>query len=550
MGKDKPAYEPASLRKEAENIYHKGNSLLSPEFSNLNKSELQQELEISKIELELQQKLLLNAEQRGNIASERYRMLYDFVPAGFFTMGRDGAIFEMNRNGVKLLGNERDSLIKRKFGDFISPETKAVFQHFLYEIFELKIKSSCEVQLIPGKSDALYLHLEGMISDNQKKCFITAVDITAYRETTENLRDSEIRYRRLFESSKDGILLIDAVTGKILNLNPTMTYLLGYTRKELLGKELWEADAFKRAGYSKNDFIELQIKGDIRYSDMPILTKDGKTISVEFVSTVYVADHAKVIQCNIRDITERKRVENALKDSEARLMGLNTAKDKFFSIIAHDLKGPFNSIVGFSDLLIDRIREKDYEEVEKYAIIIQNSSNRAMDLILNLMQWSRSQTGRLDFNPENLDIVGLIKAIAQLLNDTAQQKSITIYTEMPERTRVFVDKDMMASVLRNLISNAIKFTNTGGEIVISVNQSSAKLIVTVSDNGVGIRADAMDKLFIIEKNYSTIGTNDEKGTGLGLILCKEFIEKHGGNIWAESELGKGSKFHFSIPINI
>lgn len=443
MGKDKPAYEPASLRKEAENIYHKGNSLISPEFSNLTKGELLQELEISKIELELLRKLLLKNEQTRNL-----------------------------------------------------------------------------------------------------------VDITDYREINENLGDSEIRYRRLFESSKDGILLIDAVSGKILNLNPTMTYLLGYTREELLGKELWEADAFKRAGYTKNDFIELQIKGDIRYSDMPIMTKDGKTTSVEFVSTVYVADHAKVIQCNIRDITERKRVENALKDSEARLKGLNTAKDKFFSIIAHDLKGPFNSIVGFSELLIDRIRERDYEEVEKYAVIIQNSSNRAMDLILNLMQWSRSQTGRLDFNPENLDIVGLIKTIAQLLNDSAQQKSITIYTEMPERTMVFVDKDMMATVLRNLISNAIKFTNTGGEIVISVDQSVDKLIVTVSDNGVGIRMDAMDKLFIIEKSYSTIGTNDEKGTGLGLILCKEFIEKHGGNIWAESEFGKGSKFHFSIPINI
>lgn len=548
MGKDKPVYEPASLRKKAEEIYHKRNHFISPEFSNLNISELLLELEISKIELELQQKVLHQAVQRGNVASDKYRMLYDFVPAGFFTMGPDGEIFETNLNSVKLLGNERDNLINSKFGFFLSRETNAVFEHFLYEIFVLKIKSSCEVHLAPGKGQVLYLHLEGMMSDNPERCFVTAVDITAYRETTENLRDSEVRYRRLFESSKDGILLIDAVNGKILNLNPSMIHMLGYTRVELLGKELWEVDAFKKVGYSKSNFIELQMKGDIRYSDMPIITKDGKTISVEFVSTVYVADHAKVIQCNIRDITERKRVEDALKDSEARLMDLNAAKDKFFSIIAHDLKGPFNSIVGFSDLLIDRIREKDYDEIEKYATIIQNSSSRAMDLILNLMQWSRSQTGRLDFNPENLDIVALIKMIAQLLNDSAQQKSITLYTELPGQRLVFVDKDMMATVLRNLISNAIKFTNAGGEIVISVNQDSENLIVTVSDNGVGIRSDAMDKLFIIEKSYSTVGTNDEKGTGLGLILCKEFVEKHGGNIWAESEFGKGSKFHFSIPL--
>ncbi|HEY6913094.1 MAG TPA: HAMP domain-containing sensor histidine kinase, partial [Paludibacter sp.] len=231
-------------------------------------------------------------------------------------------------------------------------------------------------------------------------------------------------------------------------------------------------------------------------------------------------------------------------------IGLNAAKDKFFSIIAHDLKGPFNSIIGFSDLLVDGIREKDYEEIEKYAMIIQNSSRRAMDLIMNLMEWSRSQTGRLDFNPENMDIVALVKTIAQLLNDSAQQKSIVLYTEMPEQTMVFVDKAMMGTVLRNLISNAIKFTNAGGEIVISVNKTSEMVIVTVTDNGVGIRADAMDKLFVIEKSYSTIGTNDEKGTGLGLILCKEFIERHGGTIWAESEFGKGSSFHFTIPLQL
>ena len=548
MGKDKSVYEAASLRHKAEEIYHKGNVLKSPEFPNLDKNELLNELEICKIELELQRELLHHAVQRGKIASDQYNTLYDFIPSGFFTMARDGQVFEMNLNCVKLLGNERDNFINNKFGYFLSQETNAVFEDFLYEIFELHAKSSCEVHLNTGKDNALYIHLEGMISDDPEKCFVTAVDISAYRETTENLRDSEMRYRRLFESSKDSILMIDAVNGKILNLNPSLVDLLGYTREELLGKELWNISAFKNIGYSKDNFVELQIKGDIHYNDMPIVSKEGKIISVEFVSTVYVADHTKVIQCNLRDITERKRVEKALKDSETRLIGLNAAKDKFFSIIAHDLKGPFNSIIGFSDLLVEHIREEDYEEIEKYAMIIQNSSRRAMDLIMNLLEWSRSQTGRLDFNPENIDIVALIKTIAQLLNDSAQQKTIALYTEMPDKIWVIVDKAMMGTVLRNLISNAIKFTNTGGEIVISVNQDPEKVIVTVTDNGVGIRPEAMKKLFVIERSYSTIGTNNEKGTGLGLILCKEFVEKHGGAIWAESEFGKGSKFHFTIPL--
>lgn len=543
-------YEPASLRQKAEEIYHKGNTLISPEYSNLDKSELLHELEVTKIELELQRKFFHQAVQKGNNASDKYRMLYDFIPSGFFILDRNGEIFEMNFNSAKLLGNEKDNLIHNKLGFFLSRETNANFENFLYEIFELHDKPSCEVHLNAGTENAAYLHLEGMISDDPEKCFVTAIDITAYQQTTESLRDSEIGFRRLFESSKDGLIIIDAVNGKILNVNASLISLLGYSREELLGKELWEINPFKSIGYSEDNFVELQIRGDIRYSDMPIITKEGKIISVEFVSTVYVADHTKVIQCNIRDITERKRVEKALKDSEARLIGLNAAKDKFFSIIAHDLKGPFNSIIGFSDLLVDRIRDEDYEEIEKYAMIIQNSSRRAMDLIMNLMEWSRSQTGRLDFNPENMEIVALIKTIAQLLNDSAQQKSIGLYTEVPGKTMVFVDKAMMGTVLRNLISNAIKFTNAGGEIVISVNQTPDKVIVTVADNGVGIRADAINKLFVIEKSYSTIGTNDEKGTGLGLILCKEFIEKHGGTIWVESEFGKGSRFHFTIPLKL
>lgn len=539
----------ASLRQKAEEMYQKKeNALVSAELGNLEKDDLLEELEIRNIELELQRKLLEQAIQRGNVATDKFDLLYDFIPAGFFTMGRDGEIFEMNLNSAKLLSNDREGVINNKFEYFLSQDTKSIFEDFLYDIFELHTKSSCEVHINTGHGETLYLHMEGMIADHPDKCFVTAVDISAYKKTTENLRDSELRYRRLFESSKDGILIIDAVNGKVLNVNPCLLQLLGYTREEILGKELWEFNAFKEVGYSKENFIELQIKGDIRYSEMPVITKEGKTISVEFVSTVYVADHTKVIQCNLRDITERKRVEKALKDSQARLIGLNAAKDKFFSIIAHDLKGPFNSIIGFSDLLIDRLRENDYEEIEKYAHIIQNSSRRAMDLIMNLMEWSRSQTGRLDFNPETIDMVALIKTIAQLLNDSAQQKSISLYTEMPEKIMVLVDKAMMGTVLRNLISNAIKFTNAGGEIVISLNRMINQVIVTVADNGVGIKPDAMDKLFVIEKSYSTIGTNDEKGTGLGLILCKEFVEKHGGSIWAESELGKGSKFHFAIPL--
>jgi len=265
---------------------------------------------------------------------------------------------------------------------------------------------------------------------------------------------------------------------------------------------------------------------------------------------IYNEDNLKFldsIASQIANVIERRRAKDALEKSEADLRESNAAKDKFFSVISHDLKSPFNSIVGFSSILEEQVREKDLEGIEEYAKIIQNSSQRAMDLLSNLLEWSRSQTGRMEFKPENIDIVALINEADDLLRDVAHQKSITITGKMPQSITVFADKDMIGTILRNLISNAIKFTNQGGTIVVSAKQKQGELMVTVSDNGVGIEADVLGNLFRIEESYSTSGTQNEQGTGLGLILCKEFIEKHGGKIWVESEVGKGSKFCFTIP---
>ena len=252
-------------------------------------------------------------------------------------------------------------------------------------------------------------------------------------------------------------------------------------------------------------------------------------------------------QSFIRDISERKQAEQILLENEIRLRQLNATKDKFFSIIAHDLKSPFNSIIGFTNLLAEQIEEKDYEGIDKYVNIIEHSAQNAMDLLLNLLEWSRTQSGRTEFNPEFVDSVGLINEAVDLLNDAAQQKSINIIKEIPHDAPVFADRYMISTVLRNLISNAIKFTHPGGQILISAREENQELQIAVTDNGVGISNESQNKLFRIEESYSTLGTLNEKGTGLGLILCKEFVEKHKGKIRVESEEGKGSQFLFTIP---
>ena len=277
--------------------------------------------------------------------------------------------------------------------------------------------------------------------------------------------------------------------------------------------------------------------------------KDGRIISIEDNARYIKDEHGKIMfhEGICRDITERKEAEQVIKQKNEELQKLNATKDKFFSIIAHDLKSPFNSIMGFSELLIEQVGEKNYTGVEKYCKIILNSSNRAMDLLMNLMDWSRSQTGRMEFSPEYFEIVDFLGEVLMMFEDIASQKSVIIVKDMPFKVAVFADRAMINTVIRNLISNAIKFTRPGGQIIITATEKHNEILVSVKDNGVGIPRDMIGRLFRIDENYTTSGTNNERGTGLGLILCKEFIEKHCGKIWVESVENKGSVFAFTLP---
>lgn len=242
------------------------------------------------------------------------------------------------------------------------------------------------------------------------------------------------------------------------------------------------------------------------------------------------------------DITE-------IKDNELRLTELNATKDKFFSIIAHDLKTPFNSIIGFSEYLSEEVKEKNYHKIEEIAGGILSSSKKAMDLLTNLMTWSQLESDRMPFSPTLLDISSLVSEVLSLVKPTAEQKNIFIENQMPLNAQVFADREMISTILRNLFTNAIKFTESGGKITVLSSLDKNDLKVTIIDNGVGISKERIDKLFAIGNSNSTPGTQNEKGTGLGLILCKEFVEKNGGKIWVESEEGLGSTFYFTLPVS-
>jgi signal transduction histidine kinase len=236
-----------------------------------------------------------------------------------------------------------------------------------------------------------------------------------------------------------------------------------------------------------------------------------------------------------------------LQRSEADLTELNATKDRFFSIIAHDLKNPMNTFLGFSELLSDSYGELKEAQIREFIEIIHKSAKHLFSLLENLLQWSRSQTGRMVLKPQRVDVMNAVAEDLPLLAATAEKKCIQFTAEIERGTVVYADPRMVATVIRNLLSNAIKYTKSGGEVRMVSRETGEFVEISVIDSGIGISSSDQKKLFRIDVHHTTAGTADERGTGLGLILCKDFVEKSGGTIWVESEEGKGSTFAFTLP---
>lgn len=240
-------------------------------------------------------------------------------------------------------------------------------------------------------------------------------------------------------------------------------------------------------------------------------------------------------------------LEHKVEERTKELQALNATKDKFFSIIAHDLKNPFNTLMGFSELIMENIDIYDKDKIQEFNKIIFNTSKNSYILLENLLEWSRSQTGTIKMDPEPLNIYELIKLSLGLLENHASKKQIMLQNESMPNTKVYADKNMILTVLRNIMSNAIKYTEENGSITIETQDLGNMLEISIQDTGVGIKEENIDKLFRIDMNYTTKGTAEESGTGLGLILCKEFVEKNHGAILVESTYGEGSKFIIRLP---
>lgn len=372
------------------------------------------------------------------------------------------------------------------------------------------------------------------------------------KELYELVKTDERIFDFIQDSSLDGLWYWDLEEPENEWMNARFWTILGYNPEEMPHKtSSWQniinQDDLKQAFDNLKRHFE---NPDHPYNQIVRYThKDGSTVWIRCRGLAIRDGDGKAIRMlgAHHDITEVKRSEQELSIKNEELKKINSEKDKFFSVLAHDLRSPYNAVIGCSDLLLSDVEAKNYEGIEEYARIIQQSAQLAVNQLDNLMKWAQSQTGRMVVSPEYFGLSILVHEVILLLGASAQQKSIDVSNNVSFDIQVYADKEMVSTVLRNLISNAIKFTPTNGKITIECNMINGDLTVSVSDTGVGIDTARIDKLFTIGEAASTKGTQNEKGTGLGLILCREFIEKNKGKIWAESSPGQGSLFHFSLP---
>jgi len=373
-------------------------------------------------------------------------------------------------------------------------------------------------------------------------------DISERVKDEQALVDNEHKYRGLFENMIDVVTMLDN-NKRIIDMNPAGTKLFEYSKEELLNMTVDQLVFLGDKEVSDEYFQKLENTGSYSMYEGRVITKTGKIKWMQVNSSEFIKDGVVVGSQDIcRDITERKEIEIKLDQAFTELKKMNTDKDRLLSILAHDLKSPFNSILGFLNLLSDNIREYDIKQIEEYLNIINTASQNTYNLLENILTWIKANSGKIPFTPQKIVFSALCQDIIESLELIAGKKNIKINDLNKDALIIWADKNMLEIILRNIISNAIKFTEENGQIEIKTEKNSKMCTVTVSDNGIGMSPDAIKKAFDISQTYTTRGTAKEEGTGFGLLLCQEFIKINRGEIWIESELGKGSDLKFTLPV--
>jgi PAS domain S-box-containing protein len=395
---------------------------------------------------------------------------------------------------------------------------------------------------------------------NPIRSYGTIQDITKYKLAEENFKQKERQFTRLIEDIPSLVAIIQNDRFEFIN-HAGSRMLEENTQLQVTGMRIAKIIPTKsRKNFNKK--IKSVKNGQIEaLFEEKMLRINGYEFDAEVKLMKTTHNGSPAIQMIVNDITSRKKNEDALRTSEERfkilavnlsekenrLKELIETKNKFFSIIAHDLRSPFNSIIEFLEILLNQYEDFNDAERKNYLSLIEDDANRTLKLLDDLLEWSKAQTGTMPFQPQQQKLLPIINYVSTNLDSVIYLKQLKLNYTISDGFEIFADTKMLTTIFQNLISNAIKYSNPHGIITVSAFSSNNHTEIIIADNGIGMSAETKDKLFQVNHQTSTPGTANEKGSGLGLILCKDFIEKHNGKIRVESELGKGSSFIFSLP---
>ena len=484
-------------------------------------------------------------------SEEKFRLLFEQIPLPLVIFNEKGVVTYFNHRFTETLGYEEHEISSRE--DFVSLAfPNLTYREVIREKWEKQVdfalQSGLEMQpeeyQVTCKDQNVKPFMIYGVPFNQN-LLVIFIDLTQIRSAEEQIRKLSIA----MENSPVVIEITD-VNGNIEYVNPAFTTITGYEAHEVLGKNL----KFLKANSAKsNDYSNLWTtisSGNTWYGEFINLKKNGEEF-IERASISPIRDNNQDIVSYIaikEDITEIKRLETKILNQNKELAALNATKDKFFSIIAHDLRNPFTSILGFSELLLKNLNKLSEDKILKYANAIHTTGQNAYKLLENLLTWTKTQTGQILFQPQEFILEHLLIEVVKLMENSAMAKEILLKYEISEPYLVLADWNMILTVMRNLVSNAIKFTNKHGSVVVKATQNGQEVEIFVIDTGLGISEENQKSLFVISERINAAGTEMEAGSGLGLLICHEFMAKHKGEIHVRSELGKGSEFSFALPL--
>jgi PAS domain S-box-containing protein len=525
-------------------------------------------------------------------SEKRYRRLFESAKDGILILDFEtGNIVDANPFIINIIDRPLKEIIGKKLWEIGLFSNKEQSE---FAVIELKAKGYIRYEDMPiqrqnGKITEVEFVCNVYLVNNIKVIQCNIRDITERKQTEKTLIVSESRYRRLFETAQDGILILEFETGNITDANPFIIKIIDSPLKEILGKKLWEIGLFSNKEESERAFNELKTNGYIRFEDMPIQRPNGKIIEVEFVSNVYLVNDKKVIQCNIRDITDRKNIEKALTASDQILKKQNTdylnlneeylklneeltmsiiriqnmndelihskvkaeesdnLKSAFLANMSHEIRTPMNAIMGFSGFLLEPGLTK--EKIEEFVQIINVSSLQLLSVISDIIDISKIESGQIVIDSELVNINHLMNELFVTYKKLVELKKLSLYYSNESDSKldqIKTDGNRIKQIFCNLINNAIKFT-TEGKIEFGFKIKGNFIEFYVKDTGIGIAPENQKMIFQRFRQVETTNGRVYSGNGLGLSISSALVEKLGGTIEVNSELGKGSTFIFTIP---